>query len=136
MAGEGKEPSMAPDLSTVTADDRPELSSYSETTSELAGTGTITIYGWTNLLRDQASVSSQAWSSATSAVNYMCSGNYLCKNGSCTAWYYYSGYNIRWVRAGWTWRESGSAAWYSRSQHYFRSGSTTRTLYTSIQAYF
>jgi hypothetical protein len=135
MDGEDKLLSIAPDLPTV--NDRMELSSDSEAISDPGlAIQTITVHGWTNLSRDLTSVGSQGWSSATSALDYMRSGNYLCRYSSCSAWGYKEGRRVIWAWAGWTRQDSSNAQWYTRSEHYFRHGSTTRTLYTYLQVYF
>ena len=111
----------------------------------LGTVGTLTFYGWTNLMRlgsvgvSQSSwgcvnpheVCSQGWSSTNQNIYFIRSGNYLCQNGSCTAYTYFSVYWFHWAWAGWRWSSSAWTAWSTTSQHYFNYGNGTFTKYTS-----
>ncbi len=98
-------------------------------TPESVDLNTIYVYYWTNIRRDSLAAKSEGWSSASSPIYYMKTSNYLCRNGSCTSWYSYQGYNLRWTWAGWT-LQGGYAEWYTRSMHYFLHGGSSLTYYT------
>lgn len=108
-------------------------------------TGSLAFYGWTNLMRlgtvgvTESSwgcvrtneVCSQGWSSTSENIYYIRSGNYLCKNGTCTNYSFYGVYWWHWAWAGWRWSGKAWNWWSTTSQHYFNYGSGTFTKYSS-----
>lgn len=59
--------------------------------------------------------------------DYLKVGNRLCKNGVCTAWYYYSRYYVGTnIWCGWYWTDTGTY-WVTNGYYYFREGSYTST---------
>lgn len=108
-------------------------------------TAALSFYGWTNLMRlggvgvNQSSwgcvnaneVCSQGWSSTNQNIYFIRSGNYLCRNGSCTNYAYYGVYWFHWAWAGWRWGSNEWTWWSTTSQHYFNYGSGTFTKYSS-----
>jgi hypothetical protein len=111
---------------------------------------TLNFYGWTNLMRlgnvgvnasswgcvKANEVCSQGWSSTDQNIYYIQSGNYLCRNGSCTSYTYYGVYWWHWAWAGWRWRSNSWTWWATVSQHYFNYGNGSFTRYTSISQIF
>lgn len=111
----------------------------------LGSTAALSFYGWTNLMRlgnvgiNQNSwgcvaaheVCSQGWSSTNQNIYFLRSGNFLCQNGSCTAYTYYGVYWFHWAWAGWRWSGGSWSWWSTTSQHYFNYGNGTFTKYTS-----
>ena len=112
--------------------------------------GALVFYGWTNLMRfgsaglsnaswgcvNRNEVCSQGWSSTNQNIYYLRSGNYLCLNGSCTYYTYFSAYWWHWVWAGWRWKSTSWTWWSTTSEHYFNFGSGTFTKYTSTGVIF
>lgn len=108
-------------------------------------TSALSFYGWTNLARfggtgvngsswgcvSTNEVCSQAWSSTNQNIYFLRSGNYLCLNGSCTAYTFFGAYWWHWTWAGWRWHSTAWGWWSTTSQHYFNYGSGTFTKYTS-----
>lgn len=108
-------------------------------------TAALTFYGWTNLMRlgsmgvnqnswgcvNAGEVCSQGWSSTNQNIYFLQSGNYLCRNSSCTNYTYFSAYWWHWTWAGWRWSSTSWTWWSSTSQHYFNYGNGTFTKYSS-----
>jgi hypothetical protein len=88
----------------------------------------------TQLFRSGSYVYGRGWTEAYPSVYYLRSGNYLCRNGSCTSWTYTGGYWKNWVWAGWSWY-SGYTYWYTRSQHYYSTYYASYYYYTANSGY-
>lgn len=114
------------------------------------GPSALYFYGWSNLMRNGGTavnsgnwgcysaneVCSQGWTSTNMNIYYLRSGNYLCRNGSCTSYTYRSVYNNHYIWAGWRWSTTSWTTYKSYSQHYYNYRTGTYTKYSSLSTIF
>jgi hypothetical protein len=84
------------------------------------GPSATKVFMWSNLYRDATYVYSDGWTSANNYLYMARSKNHLCKRNSCTAWYAYKMYNVRYVWAGWSWASTTWCVWRTNTEHRFK----------------